>query len=76
MLRQLKLRLNPKVYQLSLAHKKLHMLGIEFWPDGHRLDGRMRGRIKTRLNHENYASYRAMMGEQRRKLSIFGVGLT
>ncbi len=40
--------------------KKLHFLGVEIWPEGHRLDQRMRLRMKQRTTSKNIASYQAL----------------
>lgn len=56
----LKLQVNHKVYQLSKANRRLRMLGVEVWPDGRRLDVRMRKRIEKRLSYESWSSHIAL----------------
>ncbi len=57
----LHLSLHTVNHALQPSHPKLHFLGIEFWPGGHRLDKRMRSRIVTHTNPKNIASYQALI---------------
>jgi len=61
LLNKLGLSLHAVNHALQPSQQKLHFLGIEIWPQGHRLDKRMRGRIDTRVNSKNVASYRALL---------------
>ena len=56
----LHLELNPGSTVLQPTHCKLHYVGVEFWPSGHRLDARMRARLKTNVSLTNFASYDAL----------------
>lgn len=58
---RLHLALNDKVSRLQPTTSKLHMLGLELWPSGRRLDVRMRNRLRTHQAINNYASYRALV---------------
>ncbi len=56
----LHLTLNPGSTVLQPARKKLHYIGMEFWPSGHRLNARMRARLRSNASIDNYASYTAL----------------
>ena len=58
--RVLHLAINPQSTVLQPACRKLHYLGVEFWPSGHRLDARMRSRLVKNVGMANYASYDAL----------------
>ncbi len=59
--KQLKLNLHTTTYALQPARQRLRYLGIELWPNGHRLDKRMRSRVTGRLSAQNAASYQALL---------------
>ena len=46
---------------LQPAQHKLHFLGMEIWPSGHRLDRRMHSRIEQKVTLDNLASYRELL---------------
>lgn len=52
--------LNPSSTVLQPVSRRLHYLGAEFWPSGHRLDARMRARLRTNVSLMNFASYDAL----------------
>lgn len=56
----LQLTLNPASTALQPVRRKLHYLGMEFWPVGHRLDARMRARLSSNVSLVNFASYDAL----------------
>ena len=58
--RELHLAINPQSTALQPVCRKLHYLGVEFWPSGHRLDARMRSRLAKNVGVMNYASYDAL----------------
>lgn len=58
---QLGLRLHDINNILQPSANKLHFLGVEIWPRGHRLDKRMRVRINQRVSATNIASYEALL---------------
>ena len=52
--------LNPGSTVLQPVSRKLHYLGMEFWPSGHRLDSRMRTRLRRDVSVIHFASYDAL----------------
>lgn len=46
---------------IQRADARLHVLGVELWPQTLRLDARMRQRMMTRLDISNYASYKTLV---------------
>jgi predicted nucleic acid-binding protein len=65
----LKLSLHKVNHAVQPVRLKLHFLGIEFWPYGHRLDKRMRRRITERANSTNRSSYDAILKHHASKQS-------
>jgi RNA-directed DNA polymerase len=61
LLNKMGLSLHTVNHALQPTKQKLHFLGIEIWPQGHRLDKRMRSRITSRVNSKNIASYQALV---------------
>lgn len=57
----LSLALHPSNNCIQPARKRLHFLGLEFWPNGRRLDKRMRSRLNANINLDNFSSYRALV---------------
>lgn len=58
---ELNLRINPKVDKLQPAYKGIDYLGVNIWPDGRRLQLKVRWRMNQRLNRVSMASYRALV---------------
>jgi len=58
---ELGLTINPASTALQPTRHKLRYLGLELWPNGRRLNARMRSRIKQRLNLDTYESYGAVV---------------
>lgn len=61
------LSLNEGTTCIQPSHQKLHVLGIELWPNGHRLDARMRSRARTCLSIKNYQSYHELFRQHQPK---------
>lgn len=57
----LKLAVNPRHDTISPVASGLHMLGLELFPGGRRLDRRNRARVRSRLSERNIASYDALV---------------
>ena len=58
--RELDLSLHAVNYAVQPARRYMHFLGLDFWSTGRRLDARMRGRMRSRVQYGNLASYRAI----------------
>ena len=59
--RELHLTLNDHHTTVQPVRSKLHYLGVEFFPNGRRLDARAKGRIRTLRNNTNTSSYFALI---------------
>jgi hypothetical protein len=70
---ELSLTINPKIDRVQPAYKGTSYLGVDIWPNGRRLQPRVRNRVKERVNTQNVASYQALVAahEKRKRLKAF-----
>jgi hypothetical protein len=57
----LSLTINPKINRLQPARQGVSYLGVDIWPNGHRLQKPVRQRIIHRLDKRNASNYRALV---------------
>ena len=58
---KLKLEINTKSDIMVKARQGIHFLGVQIYPNGHRISKRNWKRLISRLNLENISSYRGLI---------------